>query len=87
MCLWRATMRHGRILVGHLCGLLPYAVEADQTADRAGKTDNAVVEVDKAEGGGRNSQIAQVGDELELSNALVPVNILSADSSNAIQCK
>jgi hypothetical protein len=60
MCLWRAIMRQGQILVDHLCGLLPYAVEADQTADRAGKTDDTVVEVDKAEGAGGNSQIAQI---------------------------
>ena len=53
-------MHRGRILVGHLCGLLPYAVEADQTADRAGKTDDAIVEVYKAEGAGGNSQIAQI---------------------------
>lgn len=41
-------MHRGRILVDNLCGLLPHTVEADQTADRAGKTDDAVVEVDKA---------------------------------------
>ena len=42
------------------CSLLPYAVEADQTADRARKTDDAVVEVDEAEGTGGNSQIAEI---------------------------
>ena len=47
-------------MANHLCGLLPYAVKADQTADRAGKTDDTVVEVDEAEGAGRNSQIAQI---------------------------
>ena len=53
-----------RAVVGGLttrsCSLLPYAVKADQTADRAGKTDDAVVEVDKTECAGRNSQIAQI---------------------------
>jgi hypothetical protein len=58
--LWKATMRRGRNLVDRLCGLLPYTVEADQTADRAGKTDDAVVEVDQAKSAGRNSQIAQI---------------------------
>ena len=53
-------MHRDRILVDHLCGLLPYAVEADQTADGAGKTDDAVVEVDQAEGARGNSQIAQI---------------------------
>ena len=53
-------MHRDRILVDHLCGLLPYTVEADQTADRAGETDDAVVEVDKAKGAGGNSQIAQI---------------------------
>lgn len=53
-------MRRGWIAVDHLCGLLPYAVEADQTADRAGKADDAVVEVDKAEGARGNSQIAEI---------------------------
>jgi len=67
------------MLVEHLCSLLPHAVEADQTADRAGKTDDAVVEVDKAESAGRNSQIAQIGDQLELSNALVPVDDVLAN--------
>ena len=56
----RAKTHRDRILVDHLCGLLPYAVEADQTADRAGKTDDAIVEVDKAESAGRNGQIAQI---------------------------
>lgn len=60
ICLWRATVRRGWIWVDHLCGLLPYAVEADQTADRAGKTDDAVVEIDKAKGAGWNSQIAEI---------------------------
>lgn len=56
----------------HLCGLLPRAVKTDQTAERAGKTDNTIVKADKAKSTGRNSQIAQVGDQLELCNALVP---------------
>jgi hypothetical protein len=47
-------------LVERLSSLLPYAVEADQTADCAGETDDAIVEVDKAEAAGRNSQIAQI---------------------------
>ena len=60
ICLSRAKTHRDRILVDHLCGLLPYAVEADQTADRAGETDDAVVEVDKAKGAGRNSQITKI---------------------------
>jgi hypothetical protein len=59
-CLSQAIMRRGWIWIDHLCGLLPYAVEADQTADRARKTDDAVVEVDEAEGTGGNSQIAEI---------------------------
>jgi hypothetical protein len=39
---------------------LPDPVEADQTADRAGETDDAVVKVDKAKGAGGNGQIAQI---------------------------
>jgi hypothetical protein len=32
-----------------LCGLLPRAVKADQTAERTGQTDDAIVKVDEAE--------------------------------------
>lgn len=56
-----------------LSSLLPCAIKTDQTAERTGQTDDTVVEVEEAETAGGNSQIAQVGDELELGGALVPV--------------
>jgi hypothetical protein len=55
------------------CGLLPHAVETDQTAHGTRKTNNTVVQVEEAETAGGNGQIAQVGDELQLGHALVPV--------------
>ena len=55
------------------CGLLPHAVQTDQTAHSTGKTDNTVVQVEEAETAGGHGQVAQVGDELELGDALVPV--------------
>lgn len=56
-----------------LSSLLPRAVEADQAAESAGKTDDSVVEVEEAETAAGNGDIAQVGDELELSSTSVPV--------------
>jgi hypothetical protein len=60
------------VSVERLCGLLPRAVKADQTAERTSKTDNTIIKVDEAESAGRDGQIAQVGDQLKLGNALVP---------------
>jgi hypothetical protein len=37
------------VSVEGLCGLLPRAVKADQTAERTGQTDDAIVKVDEAE--------------------------------------
>lgn len=51
----------------HSSRLLPLRHQADQTADSAGNTDDAVVKVDPAEGRGRHSQIAEVRDELQLT--------------------
>lgn len=69
----------GRFLVStprhdsNLGSLLPRAVKANQTAEGAGQTDDAVVEVEEAETAARNGEVAHVGDELELSDALFPM--------------
>lgn len=60
-----------------LCGLLPLAVDADQTADGSGDTDNAIVKVDPGERRERNGQVAQVRDELRLAGSALPVKLLA----------
>lgn len=61
----------------HSGRLLPYRHQTDQTADGAGNTDDAVVKVDPSECRGGDSQIAQVGDELQLAGRPLTVTKVS----------
>lgn len=54
--------------------LLPLSVYADQTADSASQADNTIVEVDPAEGRIRHGQIADVGQELQLTGRSLAVH-------------
>lgn len=45
---------------GTLAGLCPHALDPQDTAQRTGKTDNAVVEVHVAKGARRHGQVAEV---------------------------
>lgn len=50
-----------------LGSLLPLGVDADDTAHGTGETNEAVVKANEAQGRGRDSEIAQVGEELEVA--------------------
>ena len=73
----RNTLRPPRCPGPNLCGLLPLAVDADQTADSSGDTDDAIVKVDPGERRKRNGQVAEVRDELCLAGSALPVKLLA----------
>lgn len=58
----------------HLGGLAPLRPHADQRADGTGDADQAVIQLGEAQGGDRDGQIAQVGDELYPGGGALPAS-------------
>ena len=59
--------------------LLPLGVDANQTAEGAGKTDEAVVKVGEAQGRGGHGEVGEVGEQLELADVSLPARRVSLE--------
>jgi hypothetical protein len=68
-----------RDLENSSCGLLPYAIDTNQTAHGTSKTHYPVVEINIAQCRAGYSKVAYVRDQLEVGSSSLPIK-LSASS-------